>query len=102
MGPIAQKTRGPGPDAAACAKPSLLDDPLMFPFHSKPDPRPTFEDIFFEHYVRLLEWAMQLTSRNRSDAEDLVQELYVRFAGTGPVGEHIENAEDYLFSVLRQ
>jgi DNA-directed RNA polymerase specialized sigma24 family protein len=73
----------------------------MFPFHSKPDPRPTFEDIFFEHYVRLLEWAMQLTSRNRSDAEDLVQELYVRFAGTGPVGEHIENAEDYLFSVLR-
>jgi DNA-directed RNA polymerase specialized sigma24 family protein len=73
----------------------------MFPFHSKPDARPTFEDIFFEHYVRLLEWAMQLTSRNRSDAEDLVQELYVRFAGTGPVGEHIENAEDYLFSVLR-
>jgi DNA-directed RNA polymerase specialized sigma24 family protein len=73
----------------------------MFPFHSKPDPRPTFEDIFFEHYVRLLEWAMQLTSRNRSDAEDLVQELYVRFAGAGPVGEHIENAEDYLFSVLR-
>jgi DNA-directed RNA polymerase specialized sigma24 family protein len=73
----------------------------MFPFHSKSDPRPTFEDIFFEHYVRLLEWALQLTSRNRSDAEDLVQELYVRFAGTGPVGEHIENAEDYLFSVLR-
>jgi DNA-directed RNA polymerase specialized sigma24 family protein len=73
----------------------------MFPFHSKPDPRPTFEDIFFEHYVRLLEWAMQLTGRNRSDAEDLVQELYVRFAGAGPVGEHIENAEDYLFSVLR-
>lgn len=73
----------------------------MFPFHSKPDPRPTFEDIFFEHYVRLLEWAMQLTNRNRSDAEDLVQELYVRFAGTGAVGEHIENAEGYLFSVLR-
>jgi DNA-directed RNA polymerase specialized sigma24 family protein len=73
----------------------------MFPFQSKPDARPTFEDIFFKHYARLLEWAMQLTGRNRSDAEDLVQELYVRFAGTGPVGEHIENAEDYLFSVLR-
>jgi DNA-directed RNA polymerase specialized sigma24 family protein len=73
----------------------------MFPFQSKPDVRPTFEDIFFKHYARLLEWAMQLTGRNRSDAEDLVQELYVRFAGTGPVGEHIENAEDYLFSVLR-
>ena len=73
----------------------------MFPFHSKPDARPTFEDIFFKHYTRLLEWAMQLTGRNRSDAEDLVQELYVRFAGSGPVGEHIENAEDYLFSVLR-
>jgi DNA-directed RNA polymerase specialized sigma24 family protein len=73
----------------------------MYPFQSKPDARPTFEDIFFKHYARLLEWAMQLTGRNRSDAEDLVQELYVRFAGTGPVGEHIENAEDYLFSVLR-
>jgi DNA-directed RNA polymerase specialized sigma24 family protein len=68
----------------------------MFPFHSKPDPRPTFEDIFFKHYVRLLEWAMQLTGR-----KDLVQEPYVRFASAGPVGEHIENAEDYLFSVLR-
>ncbi len=44
---------------------------------------------------------MQLTSRNRSDAEDLVQELYVRFAGTGSVSEHIENAQGYLFSVLR-
>jgi DNA-directed RNA polymerase specialized sigma24 family protein len=74
---------------------------IMIPFQSKPDARPTFEDIFFKHYARLLEWAMQLTGRNRSDAEDLVQELYVRFAGAEPVGEHIENAEDYLFSVLR-
>jgi DNA-directed RNA polymerase specialized sigma24 family protein len=73
----------------------------MFPFLSKPELRPTFEDIFFKHYARLLEWALQLTGRNRAEAEDLVQELYIRFARVGPVGEHIQNAEDYLFSVLR-
>ncbi|MBT9332031.1 RNA polymerase sigma factor [Paracidobacterium acidisoli] len=73
----------------------------MFPFPSKPGSRPTFEDVFFEHRTRLYEWALQLTGRDHSDAEDLVQELFVRFAGAGPVGEHIENPEDYLFSTLR-
>src|ERR1700753_24214 len=74
---------------------------MMRSFPAKPKSRPTFEDIFFKHHVRLNEWALQLTGRDRSAAEDLVQELYVRFAAAGPIGEHIENAEDYLFSVLR-
>jgi len=73
----------------------------MFPFPSKPDARPSFEDIFFEQYPRLFDWALQLTGRDRPEAEDLVQELYVRFAHVGKVPEHIENAENYLFSVLR-
>lgn len=73
----------------------------MFPFQSQPEPRPTFEDVFFAHYVRLREWALQLTGRDRTESEDLIQELYVRIAGSGPIGEHIENAEDYLFSILR-
>ena len=73
----------------------------MFPFPSKPDARPSFEDIFFEQYPRLFDWALQLTGRDRPEAEDLVQELYVRFAHVGKVPEHIENAENYLFTVLR-
>jgi DNA-directed RNA polymerase specialized sigma24 family protein len=73
----------------------------MFPFPSKPDARPSFEDIFFEQYLRLFDWALQLTGRDRPEAEDLVQELYVRFAHVGTVPEHIENAENYLFTVLR-
>jgi len=73
----------------------------MFPFPSKPDFRPSFEDIFFEQYPRLFDWALQLTGRDHPEAEDLVQELYVRFAHVGKVPEHIENAENYLFTVLR-
>ncbi len=73
----------------------------MFPFHSKPELRPTFEKMFFEHYSRLLEWALQFTRGDRSEAEDLVQELYVRFAKLSTTSEHIENSENYLFSVLR-
>jgi DNA-directed RNA polymerase specialized sigma24 family protein len=73
----------------------------MFPFQPKPERRPSFEDIFFEHYTRLLEWALQLTRRDRSEAEDLVQELYIRFARLGAIPERIENAESYLFTVLR-
>jgi DNA-directed RNA polymerase specialized sigma24 family protein len=73
----------------------------MFPFPSKPDARPSFEDIFFEQYPRLFDWALLLTGRDRPEAEDLVQELYVRFAHVGKVPKHIENAENYLFTVLR-
>jgi DNA-directed RNA polymerase specialized sigma24 family protein len=80
---------------------SLRVQAQMFPFPSKSDPRPSFEDIFFEQYSRLFDWALQLTGRDRPEAEDLVQELYVRFAHVGKVPEHIENAESYLFTVLR-
>jgi DNA-directed RNA polymerase specialized sigma24 family protein len=73
----------------------------MFSFQSKPVARPTFEDVFFRHHDRLHEWALQLTGGRHSDAEDLVQELFVRIAGLGPVAEHIENPENYLFSSLR-
>ena len=73
----------------------------MLPFQSKPESHVTFEDIFFEHYSRLFEWALQLTNRDRFEAEDLVQELYIRFARVGTVGDHIENAKEYIFSVLR-
>jgi DNA-directed RNA polymerase specialized sigma24 family protein len=68
---------------------------------SQIESRSTFEEIFFEHRFRLHEFALQLTGRNYAEAEDLVQELYIRLARVGPVPEHIENAEHYLFSILR-
>ena len=73
----------------------------MFSFPPKPERRASFEGIFFEHSPRLLEWALQLTRGDRSDAEDLVQDLYVRFARLDTTPEHVENAENYLFSALR-
>ena len=73
----------------------------MFPLPSKPESQTTFEDLFFENYARLKQWGLQLTGKDRWAAEDLVQELYVRFAGAGPVEDYIKDAEDYLFSVLR-
>ena len=73
----------------------------MLPFRSNSESRPTFEELFFEHHGRLFEWALQMTERDRPEAEDLVQELYIRFARAGAPAEHIENAKDYLFSVLR-
>jgi RNA polymerase sigma factor (sigma-70 family) len=73
----------------------------MFPFQPKPNDRPTFEDMFPEHYSQLLEWALQLTRGDRFEAEDLVQELYIRFARLGTAPEHVESVENYLFSVLR-
>ena len=73
----------------------------MFPFTAKPETRLTFEDVFFEHRVRLYEFALQLAGRNHAEAEDLVQELYIRLARVGPVPDYIENPEHYLFSSLR-
>lgn len=73
----------------------------MFFFHPKPERRTSFEDVFFEHYERLMEWALQLTRQDRFEAEDLVQELYVRFARLGAIPERIKDAESYLFAVLR-
>jgi DNA-directed RNA polymerase specialized sigma24 family protein len=73
----------------------------VFQRTSKTEARPTFEEVFFEHRIRLCEWAQQLTARNYAEAEDLVQELYIRFARVGLVPEHIENPEHYLFIALR-
>jgi RNA polymerase sigma factor (sigma-70 family) len=73
----------------------------MFAFQPKPDSRAKFENLLLDYYPRLIEWALQLTRRDRTEAEDLVQELYLRFARLDTVLDHIENLESYLFLVLR-
>jgi DNA-directed RNA polymerase specialized sigma24 family protein len=74
---------------------------MMFPFQSKPESSAPFEHIFLEYYSRLLEWALQLARGDQFEAEDLVQELYIRFVRLGTAPEHVESVENYLFSVLR-
>jgi len=68
--------------------------------YSKPAPR-TNEEVFFDYYPRLLEWATQITHNDRAEAEDLVQDFYLRVTCiTRPIDE-IEQPESYLFRVLR-
>jgi RNA polymerase sigma factor (sigma-70 family) len=72
---------------------------MPFP-HPKPGRR-TNQDVFFAYYSRLLEWALQITGNDRSEAEDLVHDFYLRVTRiTRPIDE-IEHLEHYLFRVLR-
>ncbi|HVJ07193.1 MAG TPA: RNA polymerase sigma factor [Acidisarcina sp.] len=72
----------------------------IFSFQPKQEQRARFEDIVLAYYPRLLQWALQLT-HDRSEAEDLVQELYLRVARIDAAPETIENIDSYLFFVLR-
>ncbi len=72
----------------------------MLTSHSKPGRR-TNEDVFFAYYPRLLEWAMQITHRDREEAEDLVHDLYLRATRISRSLDEIESLDSYLFRVLR-
>src|ERR1700761_3639998 len=73
----------------------------MFILQPKPDHRTKFEDVLLGYYPRLIEWALQLTRHDRAQAEDLVQELFVRFARLTTRPEQIQSIENYLFLVIR-
>jgi DNA-directed RNA polymerase specialized sigma24 family protein len=72
----------------------------MSSFHSQPGRR-TNEDVFFVYHRRLLGWAIQITHGDRSDAEDLVQDLYLRVTRITRRIDEMEQPEGYLFRVLR-
>jgi len=72
---------------------------MPFP-HFKPGRR-TNQDVFFAYYSRLLEWALQITSNDRSEAEDLVHDFYLRVTRITRSIDEIEQLEHYLFQVLR-
>ena len=59
------------------------------------------EDLFIERYDWLLGWALQLTSHNRPQSEDLVHDAFVQFTLAGPDPATIQNLEGYLYVVLR-
>lgn len=55
----------------------------------------TNEELFFDYYSQLLEWATQLTQQDRADAEDLVQDLYVQVAHIGVPLAEVDDLRPY-------
>jgi DNA-directed RNA polymerase specialized sigma24 family protein len=61
----------------------------------------TYEDLFLERYDRMLAWAIRLTDHDLQQAEDLVHDVFVKFALTQPDLRRIENPDAYLYTALR-
>ena len=59
------------------------------------------EDLFIQRYEWLLNWALQLTARNREQAEDLLHDAFIQFTLARPDLESIHNLEGYLYGMLR-
>jgi DNA-directed RNA polymerase specialized sigma24 family protein len=61
------------------------------------------ETIFLNHYDWLMDWARQHTQGVTEEAEDLVQDLYVRFVQmkSGPAFTDEDEIRAYLYSSLR-
>lgn len=62
---------------------------------------PSVEELFLTHYEQMFEWALHLTGHDHARAEDLVHDVFVQLRLGGPDLAAIENAEAYLFAVLR-
>jgi RNA polymerase sigma-70 factor (ECF subfamily) len=71
-----------------------------FNMSSKPNGSPLKEVACVEHIDGLFSYALVLT-RNRSDAEDLVQEAYVRAIGAMKMLRSDSNVKSWLFTILR-
>jgi DNA-directed RNA polymerase specialized sigma24 family protein len=63
-------------------------------------PKHTYEDLFLERYDQLLAWAIRLTDHDLQQAEDLVHDVFVKFAMTQPDLHRIENLDAYLYTAF--
>src|ERR1035438_2324373 len=63
--------------------------------------RRTNEELFFEYYPQILEWASQLAHLDRADAEDLVQDFYIQVKCINMPLADVDEIEPYLFKILR-
>lgn len=63
--------------------------------------RLSHEEVFLERYDRLLKSALQITSSDRELAEDIVHDAFMQFTLSAPNLVAINNADHYLFGVLR-
>ena len=61
----------------------------------------THEELFAERYDRLFSWALQLTDRDYSAAEDLLHDAFILFTLNQPELGSIRNLDAYLHTVLR-
>jgi RNA polymerase sigma factor (sigma-70 family) len=68
-------------------------------FQTAPRPASLLE-VFLQRYANLLRFAESLT-RDRREAEDLVQDACVRLLVAPPDISHVENVDAYLFAALR-
>lgn len=59
------------------------------------------DDIVVAHYAQLLAWAQQFVGRDKSAAEDLVQDTLVRVALRDPDFSEVQNVSGYLFVTMR-
>lgn len=69
----------------------------------RPSKSPDLERIFLDHYDWLFNWARQLTRGTSEDAEDLVQDFYVRFVQmkSAPEFEDEDHIKAYLYKALK-
>jgi RNA polymerase sigma factor (sigma-70 family) len=59
------------------------------------------EEVFIGSYSRLRGWAMQIARHDRELAEDLLHDAFIQFTSTQPELDKINNAEAYLYGVIR-
>jgi DNA-directed RNA polymerase specialized sigma24 family protein len=59
------------------------------------------EDIYVERYDQLLSWALQLTERDRAEAEDLLHDAFVHFTLVRPDLNSINHLDNYLLTILK-
>ena len=59
------------------------------------------EEIFIGSYARLRGWAIQIAQQDHELAEDLLHDAFIQFTSTQPALDGINNAEAYLYGVIR-
>jgi RNA polymerase sigma-70 factor (family 1) len=70
---------------------------LQYFFVSNPDLYSTFEALFREHYSTLANYAFSLL-KNREDAEDVVQDVFVKLWQNSPAVVTTPQVKFYLFT----
>jgi len=72
-----------------------MASPAKIATHTSPQ-----EEVFLTKYVRLCDWALTLTQKDRERAEDLVHDLYVQLVHARPDLDAITNLDGYLYRTL--
>ncbi|HEY2976291.1 MAG TPA: RNA polymerase sigma factor, partial [Pyrinomonadaceae bacterium] len=63
---------------------------------------PSHEELFIEHYDRLMGWSLRLTEHDRDLAEDLLHDAFIHFTTlTQPDLKTIRNLDGYFYVMLR-